>query len=126
MENDEIDAELELAIMGYDRRDKYPEWSNSAMREAYRAGYEDGVLANQSPEKSTGVEAPVGWAVLAKRPDRAGTAFEHDFASSLHRTLNGAETSQMIATDKTEDGCDKFGHPVEYVLAEVRVIPGGD
>ncbi len=39
---DEIDAELELAIMGYDRRDKYPEWSNASMREAYRAGWEDG------------------------------------------------------------------------------------
>lgn len=44
MQDDEIDAELELAIMGYDRRDTYPEWSNSAMREAYRAGYEDGVI----------------------------------------------------------------------------------
>ncbi|QBI98702.1 hypothetical protein SEA_BOBBY_69 [Mycobacterium phage Bobby] len=45
--NDEIDAELELAIMGYDRRDTYPEWSNAAMREAYRAGFEDGVRAAQ-------------------------------------------------------------------------------
>ncbi|AJA43368.1 hypothetical protein VC60_gp67 [Mycobacterium phage Sbash] len=39
---DEIDAELELAIMGYDRRDTYPEWSNASMREAYRAGWADG------------------------------------------------------------------------------------
>lgn len=39
---DEIDGELELAIMGYDRNDKYPEWSNASMREAYRAGWEDG------------------------------------------------------------------------------------
>lgn len=42
LDDDTIDAELELAIMGYDRRDKYPEWSNAAMREAYRAGWEDG------------------------------------------------------------------------------------
>lgn len=40
---DEIDTELELAIMGYDRNEKYPEWSNAAMREAYRAGWEDGM-----------------------------------------------------------------------------------
>ena len=40
--NDEIDAELELAIMGYDRHENYPEWSNAAMREAYRAGWVDG------------------------------------------------------------------------------------
>lgn len=39
---EEIDAELSMAIMGYDPRDKYPEWGNSAMREAYRAGWEDG------------------------------------------------------------------------------------
>lgn len=30
--DDEVDAELELAVMGYDRRDKYPEWSNASMR----------------------------------------------------------------------------------------------
>jgi len=41
-DSDAIDAELELAIACYDRKDKYPEWSNSAMREAYRAGWEDG------------------------------------------------------------------------------------
>lgn len=40
--DDEIDAELELSIMGYDRRENYPEWSNAAMREAYRAGWVDG------------------------------------------------------------------------------------
>lgn len=45
---DEIDAELSLAIMGYDPKDRYPEWPNSAMREAYRAGWEDG-HAGHSP-----------------------------------------------------------------------------
>ena len=39
---EEIDSELSLAIMGYDRTEKYPEWGNDAMREAYRAGFEDG------------------------------------------------------------------------------------
>ncbi len=40
--DDEIDAELQLAVLGYDRTDKYPEWGNEGMREAYRAGWEDG------------------------------------------------------------------------------------
>ncbi|MFZ2240591.1 MAG: hypothetical protein WAV90_13840 [Gordonia amarae] len=39
---DEIDAALELSITGYDRNDKWPEWSNFAMRSAYLAGWEDG------------------------------------------------------------------------------------
>ena len=42
--DDELDFELEMMITGCDRRDQYPEWSNSAMREAYRAGYEDGII----------------------------------------------------------------------------------
>lgn len=50
--DDEIDAELELAIMGYDRRDKYPEWSNAAMRLAYRAGWEDANYARNAEEHS--------------------------------------------------------------------------
>lgn len=40
--DDEVNTELELAVMGYDRRDKYPEWSNASMRVAYRAGWDDG------------------------------------------------------------------------------------
>lgn len=53
--NDEIDAELSLAIMGYDPRDQYPEWSNAAMREAYRAGWEDG--------------RGLGWSIMFGGPD---------------------------------------------------------
>lgn len=46
---EEIDNELELAINCYDRRHKYPEWGNDSMREAYRAGFEDGALAALKP-----------------------------------------------------------------------------
>jgi hypothetical protein len=37
-----VDSELSMAILHYDPNDKYPEWPNSSMREAYRAGFEDG------------------------------------------------------------------------------------
>lgn len=40
--DDDIDDELTLAIYGYDRNEKYPEWSNEQLREAYRVGWEDG------------------------------------------------------------------------------------
>ncbi|MDP7733664.1 hypothetical protein [Mycobacterium paragordonae] len=50
---DEIDAELSLAIMGYDPKDKYPEWGNDAMREAYRAGWEDGCRYVPSQQTTT-------------------------------------------------------------------------
>lgn len=39
----DINVELSAAILGFDPSEKYPEWSNSSMREAYRAGYEDGL-----------------------------------------------------------------------------------
>ncbi|MCV7434850.1 hypothetical protein [Mycolicibacterium bacteremicum] len=60
---EEVDAELELAIMGYDRRDKYPEWGNAAMREAYRAGMEDGRHAVKSPirELHRPFDRPLSW-----------------------------------------------------------------
>lgn len=41
----DIDSELSLAVLGYDPRDKYPEWSNGSMRFAYRSGFEDGYRA---------------------------------------------------------------------------------
>lgn len=49
---DEIDIELSLAVMGYDPSDKFTEWGNDSMREAYRAGWEDGcryAAANDDP-----------------------------------------------------------------------------
>lgn len=45
--DDEIDTELALTIVGYDRSEQYPEWSNASMRVAYRAGWEDGALAER-------------------------------------------------------------------------------
>lgn len=42
LSDDAIDSELSLAVLGYDPSDKYPVWSNSSMRFAYRAGFEDG------------------------------------------------------------------------------------
>ena len=38
--DEEIDFDLGCAILGYDPADKYPEWGNASMREAYRAGWE--------------------------------------------------------------------------------------
>jgi hypothetical protein len=46
--DNEVDASLAVSIFGFDPRDHYPEWSSAAMREAYRAGFEDGVRASQS------------------------------------------------------------------------------
>lgn len=43
LSNGDINEELSAAILGFDPSEKYPEWSNSSMREAYRAGYEDGL-----------------------------------------------------------------------------------
>lgn len=37
----QVDAELSTAIPLYDPSDRYPEWSNGSMRDAYRAGRED-------------------------------------------------------------------------------------
>jgi hypothetical protein len=42
MTDDEVDAELKLAIFGYDPHEHYPEYGNTSMRKAYRAGREDG------------------------------------------------------------------------------------
>ena len=41
LSDDDVDAALALAIVGFDRNDRYPEWSNSALRAASRAGWED-------------------------------------------------------------------------------------
>jgi hypothetical protein len=43
LSDDEVDAALALAIAGFDPRDRYPEWGNASLREAYRAGWEDRV-----------------------------------------------------------------------------------
>ncbi|QRZ10190.1 hypothetical protein [Mycolicibacterium austroafricanum] len=43
LSDEQVDAELSAAIFCYDPRDKYPEWSNAQMRDAYRAGREDGL-----------------------------------------------------------------------------------
>jgi hypothetical protein len=40
--DDEIDNELRLAIYGYDPDEHYPEYGHESLREAYRAGWEDG------------------------------------------------------------------------------------
>lgn len=40
--DDEVDAELKLAIFGYDPDENYPDFGCASMREAYRAGWEDG------------------------------------------------------------------------------------
>lgn len=37
----DINESLAFAIPGFDASDKYPEWSNDALRAAYRAGWED-------------------------------------------------------------------------------------
>lgn len=60
---EEIDSELSLAIMGYDPKDKWPEWSNSAMREAYRAGWEDGASGLTAPlrELHRPFDRPISW-----------------------------------------------------------------
>lgn len=42
MTDDEVDAALALSIFCYDPDDRYPEYGNTSMREAYRAGWEDG------------------------------------------------------------------------------------
>jgi len=41
LSDEQVDAELSAAIFCYDPRDKYPEWSNAKMRDAYRAGRDD-------------------------------------------------------------------------------------
>lgn len=41
LSDEQVDAELSTAIFCYDPHDKYPEWSNAQMRDAYRAGRED-------------------------------------------------------------------------------------
>lgn len=41
-DDNKIDAALYDAIIFYDPNDKYPEWSNAMMRQAYLAGWEDG------------------------------------------------------------------------------------
>lgn len=40
--DDEVDDALKLAVVGYDPDGRYPEYGNTSMREAYRAGWEDG------------------------------------------------------------------------------------
>lgn len=37
-----IDDELSMVILTYEPDERYPEWSNDRMRDAYRAGFEDG------------------------------------------------------------------------------------
>lgn len=44
LSDDDIDAELTATLYGYDPGDQYPEWGNAALRDAYRAGREDGRL----------------------------------------------------------------------------------
>lgn len=60
---EEIDAELSLAITGYDPNDKYPEWGNSSMREAYLAGWEEGRRGGRPVEHDAHCERDVahGW-----------------------------------------------------------------
>lgn len=41
LSDDEVDAALAFAISGFDPCERYPDWGNSALREAYRAGWED-------------------------------------------------------------------------------------
>jgi hypothetical protein len=35
----EVDADLMLEIFGFDPNERYPEWGNQALRDAYRAGW---------------------------------------------------------------------------------------
>lgn len=41
LSDEEVDNALALAIVGFDPHARYPEWGNSSLREAYRAGWED-------------------------------------------------------------------------------------
>lgn len=41
LSDDDVDAALALAIIGFDPNDRYPEWGNTSLREAYRAGWDD-------------------------------------------------------------------------------------
>lgn len=42
LSDDEIDQELMCVIFSYDPNERYPEYGRTSMREAYRAGWEDG------------------------------------------------------------------------------------
>jgi hypothetical protein len=50
----EIDADLMLEIFGFDPRDRYPEWGNDALRDAWRAGWK----ASEDGRKLSAMEAP--------------------------------------------------------------------
>ena len=41
LSDEDVDAALALTIIGFDPNDRYPEWGNTSLREAYRAGWED-------------------------------------------------------------------------------------
>ena len=43
----EIDADLMLEIFGFDPMDRYPEWGNDALRDAYRRGWSAAMEASE-------------------------------------------------------------------------------
>lgn len=71
------------------------------------------------------MSAPIGYVVLAKRPDRhRDDGLDYQAAGGIWSAIDPVENHQAYCQMAAAENPERYGD-VEYVIGEIRIVGGG-